>query len=88
MEAIPEIEDFIDQAIVNGDYTIPEYIPLDLLCQEIVNTMLSLKAVENETNIRDIENLKILPYIFLIIELYDIKVLTKTMDYCIMQTVQ
>ena len=54
------VEAVIDQAIVNGDYTIPEYIPLDLLCQEIVNTMLSLKAVENETNIRDIENLKIL----------------------------
>ena len=54
------VEAVIDQAIVNNDFTIPEYIPLDLLCQEIVNTMLSLKAVENETNIRDIENLKLL----------------------------
>ena len=54
------VEAVIDQAIVNNDFTIPEYIPLDLLCQEIVNTMLSLKAVENEENIKNIENLKLL----------------------------
>lgn len=54
------VEAVIDQAIVNNDFTIPEYIPLDLLCQEIVNTMLSLKAVENEENAKNIENLKLL----------------------------
>ena len=54
------VEAVIDQAIVNNDFTIPEYIPLDLLCQEIVNTMLSLKAVENEENVKNIENLKAL----------------------------
>lgn len=54
------VEAVIDQAIVNNDFTIPEYIPLDLLCQEIVNTMLSLKAVENEENVKNIENLKVL----------------------------
>ena len=48
----------INQAIVNEDFNIPEYIPLDMLKQEIVETMLSLKAVENEQNITDIERLK------------------------------
>ena len=52
------VEAVINQAISNGDYTIPEYIPIEMLCEEIVTTMLSLKAVENEQNIKDIESLK------------------------------
>lgn len=56
--SINAVSAVINQAIVNGDFTIPEYIPLDMLCTEIVNTMLSLKAVENEKNAYDIENLK------------------------------
>ena len=56
--SINAVSAVINQAIVNEDFTIPEYIPLDMLCTEIVNTMLSLKAVENEKNAHDIENLK------------------------------
>lgn len=50
----------INQAIVNEDYTIPAYIPLDMLMSEITNTLLSLKSTENETNKADIERLEIL----------------------------
>ena len=50
----------INQAIVNKDFTIPDYIPLPMLKSEIINTMLSLKSVENEQNILDIESLKML----------------------------
>lgn len=50
----------INQAIVNEDYTIPNYIPIDLLKSEVISTMQSLKAVENEENIRDIARLQIL----------------------------
>lgn len=50
----------INQAVMNEDYTIPPYIPLDLLCNEITTTMLSLKANENEQNKIDIGRLEIL----------------------------
>lgn len=50
----------INQAVMNEDYTIPPYIPLDLLCNEITTTMLSLKANENEQNKIDIGRLEVL----------------------------
>ena len=50
----------INQAIVNDDFTIPPYIPLELLCNEITTTMLSLKACENEQNKIDIQKLEVL----------------------------
>ena len=48
----------INNALTKNDFTVPEYVPFDLLKQEIINTMLSLKAVENDQNIKDIELLK------------------------------
>lgn len=54
------VEAVINQAIVNKDFTIPPFVPVEMLCEEIVNTMLSLKAVENEKNAEDIESLKTL----------------------------
>lgn len=50
----------INQAIVNEDYTIPNYIPIDLLKSEVISTMQSLKAVENDENARDIGRLQTL----------------------------
>lgn len=50
----------INQAVINEDYTIPPFIPLELLCNEITTTMLSLKACENEQNKIDIQRLEIL----------------------------
>lgn len=52
------VEAVINQAIVNQDFNIPTFVPIDLLCEEIVNTMLSLKAVENEQNAIDIISLQ------------------------------
>lgn len=52
------VEAVINQAIVNKDFNIPTFVPIDLLCEEIVNTMLSLKAVENEQNAIDIISLQ------------------------------
>lgn len=48
----------IDQAIASEDYNIPDYIPLDALMTTIVNTMLSLKSVENEQNAESIIRLQ------------------------------
>lgn len=58
--ALNAVEAVINQAIVNHDFTIPQFIPIDMLQEEIVNCMLSLKAVENDQNIQDIESLKTL----------------------------
>ena len=52
------VEAVINQAVVNHDFTVPEYVPLDMLSEEIITTMLSLKSVENEQNAQDIESLK------------------------------
>ncbi len=50
----------INQAITRDDYEIPPYIPLDLLCNEITTTMLSLKSCENEQNSIDLKKLETL----------------------------
>lgn len=58
--AINAVMTVINQAIVNEDYTIPAYIPLDMLMSEITNTLLSLKSTENDTNKADIQKLETL----------------------------
>lgn len=54
------VQEIISEALYEEDYTIPDYIPLDMLKQEIVNTMLSLRAVQNESNLASIQKLEVL----------------------------
>lgn len=54
------VQEIINEALYEEDYTIPDYIPLDMLKQEIVNTMLSLRAVQNESNLASIQKLEVL----------------------------
>lgn len=50
----------IDDCVMKDEYAIPDYVPLDLLLEETVNTMMSLRATGNEENYKDIEKLTIL----------------------------
>lgn len=54
------VQAIINQCLSEDDYTIPDYIPLETLKNEIVNTMLSLKSVENPQNVIDIQKLEML----------------------------
>ena len=54
------VQEIINEALYNEDFTIPDYIPIDILKQEIVNTMLSLRAVQNESNLVSIQRLEAL----------------------------
>ena len=54
------VQEIINEALYEDDYTIPDYIPIDMLKQEIVNTMLSLRAVQNESNLTSIQKLEVL----------------------------
>ena len=45
---------------MKDEYAIPDYVPLDLLLEETINTMMSLRATGNEENYKDIEKLTIL----------------------------
>lgn len=47
----------IDDCIENDNYDIPDYIPNQMLLEEIMNTCLSLKASNNPDNNADIEKL-------------------------------
>lgn len=47
----------IDDCIMKDNFNVPDYIPLDLLKEEIINTMLSLRASDNEKNSEDIAKL-------------------------------
>lgn len=58
--ALNAVLQVIDDCIENGNYEIPIYIPRDMLREEIINTMLSLKSTGNTNNEVDIEKLKIL----------------------------
>ena len=53
-------QEIINEALSEEDYNIPDYVPIDMLQKEIVNTMLSLRAVQNEANLGAIEKLKLL----------------------------
>jgi hypothetical protein len=52
------VQEIISEALYAEDYTIPDYIPIDSLKQEIVTTMLSLRAVQNESNLESIQRLE------------------------------
>ena len=47
----------IDDCIMKGVYDVPDYIPVPLLKEEIVNTMLSLRASDHPNNALDIAKL-------------------------------
>lgn len=50
--AIEAVMNIIDNCIERDDYTLPDYIPTDMLMSEILNTCLSLKAADgNEADI-------------------------------------
>lgn len=55
--AINAVMTVIDDCINNGNMNVPEYIPFQMLKEEIINTQLSLKAANGEKNIADIEKL-------------------------------
>ena len=48
----------IDDCLQKDTYEVPAWIPQDLLKEEILNTMLSLTAADNEGNREDIMKLK------------------------------
>lgn len=50
----------IDDCVMKDIYAIPDYVPLDLLLEECINTMMSLRAADSEKNYEDIEKLTIL----------------------------
>lgn len=52
------IQEVINEALFAEDYTIPDYIPYDMLKSEIVNTMLSLRAVQNKNNAESLARLQ------------------------------
>jgi hypothetical protein len=48
----------IDDCLENNKMEVPDYVPTDMLKTEIMNTMLSLRAVSNPQNAIDIEKMK------------------------------
>ena len=48
----------IDDCLTKNIFEVPFYVPLDLLKEEIVNTMLSLKAADSQGNKEDIDKLQ------------------------------
>lgn len=55
--AINAVLTVIDECITNDSFDIPEYVPLTMLKEEIINTQLSLRAANYEKNKEDIEKL-------------------------------
>lgn len=58
--AINAIMSIIDDCIEKDIYEVPDYIPLDMLEEEILNTQLSLRSANYELNKPSIEKLSIL----------------------------
>ena len=56
--AINAVMSVIDDCIERDVYEFPDYVPKEMLKEEIMNTMLSLKAVSNPQNQVDIDKLK------------------------------
>lgn len=56
--AINAVMAVIDDCLENNKMEVPDYIPTDMLKSEIMNTMLSLRAVSNPQNAIDIEKMK------------------------------
>ena len=55
--AINAVLTMIDECLEDDVYDIPEYIPIQMLKEEIVNTQLSLRAANREGNKEDIDKL-------------------------------
>lgn len=55
--AIDAVMEVIKECIEEDNFEVPEYIPFELLKEEIINTQLSLKAAGKEKNKKDIEKL-------------------------------
>ena len=47
----------IDDCIMKDEYEVPDYIPIPLLKEELINTMLSLRASDHPKNVLDIAKL-------------------------------
>ena len=56
--AINAVMAVIDDCLENDKMEVPDYVPTDMLKTEIMNTMLSLRAVSNPQNTIDIEKMK------------------------------
>lgn len=57
--AIEAVMSVIDNCIENGEMDVPDFVPTDMLMQEVINTMLSLQsASSNNSNKDDIEKLQ------------------------------
>ena len=52
--AIDAVMEIIKECIEEGNFDIPEYVPFDLLKEEIINTQLSLRAANKDGNKEDI----------------------------------
>lgn len=55
--ALNAVLQVIDDCLVNNIYDVPDYVPSAMLQEEIMNTMLSLKASNNPANAADIKKL-------------------------------
>ena len=47
----------IDECLEHDNFDVPDYIPNQMLLEEIMNTALSLKAAQNPENLKDIDRL-------------------------------
>lgn len=56
--ALNAVLSVIDSCLENDDYNVPDYIPLRMLKEEIINTCLSLRAANYEVNKADIDKLQ------------------------------
>ena len=55
--AIDAVMEVIKECIEDDNFDVPEYVPFELLKEEIINTQLSLKAAGREKNAKDINKL-------------------------------
>lgn len=55
--SINAVMSVIDDCIMKNEFNVPDYIPMDLLKKEILNTCLSLRASDYEKNAEDIAKL-------------------------------
>lgn len=55
--AIDAVMEIIKECIEDDNFEVPEYIPFQLLKEEIINTQLSLRACGRKTNQKDIDKL-------------------------------
>lgn len=56
--ALNAVLQVIDDCLVRNIFEVPDYVPSQMLQEEIINTMLSLKASNNSSNAADIQKLK------------------------------